>query len=78
MNQDTNSPELYPGQAREKARVVTVCNMCHTSSCWLGLFPCEHSRCAGSEQRTVGELDELKLEHRDWYSQKTLFKHQRP
>ena len=46
---------------------VTVCDQCHTSACWQGVFMCEGAREAGTVEMPVSALDALGLEHPDYY-----------
>lgn len=48
--------------------MVTVCDLCFRASCWKGKLMCEYSKQAGTVEKTVVELDELGLEHRDCYA----------
>lgn len=52
----------------QRARLVTVCDACLTSSCWLGIHMCWSSQTAGTTERTAAELDALGREHRSYYS----------
>jgi len=48
-------------------RLVTVCSECLTASCWNGEFYCDKYISAGTVEKTVDELRELKLEHESYY-----------
>lgn len=56
-------------------RTVTVCDKCFRASCWHGIHMCGDGRTAGTVQKTVKELDELKKEHPSYYSAKEVAKH---
>lgn len=47
--------------------LVTVCSKCLRASCFQGLFFCEDYKTAGTLEKTVKELLELKLEHSDYF-----------
>lgn len=46
---------------------VTVCDHCHTSACWQGIFMCETAEVAGTIDMPISELRALGLEHPDYY-----------
>jgi len=46
----------------EEVRTVTVCAACHRAACWHGEFMCDEAKDAGTEERTVEELEALALE----------------
>lgn len=46
---------------------VTVCAACLQASCWLGIFMCEQARGAGTVEKTVAELRDLKREHPSYW-----------
>ena len=50
-----------------KEETITVCDKCLQASCWQGIFMCEEARYAGTVEKTVKELKELKLEHSDYW-----------
>lgn len=52
----------------EKNRLIQICSECERSSCWHGEFMCENSINANLILKTVGELNELKLEDVHHYS----------
>lgn len=47
---------------------VVVCSECLRASCWQGVFMCEKSRHADVVEKSVSELEELGLEHSDWWN----------
>ena len=47
--------------------LITVCASCLQASCWQGVFMCQESLTAGTVEKTVDELQALKLEHPDWW-----------
>jgi hypothetical protein len=58
--------------SENRLRPVTVCSRCLTASCWHGEYMCNDARDAGVVQKTRGELDALRLEHPDNYSDAKL------
>jgi hypothetical protein len=53
-------------------RMVVVCSACFCASCWHGDFMCDDARIAGVVSKPVVELDQLKREHPDNYSEKRI------
>lgn len=50
------------------ATKVTVCDRCLRACCWQGEFMCDDARGAGTTEKTVGELRQLKRgEHEDYW-----------
>ena len=47
--------------------LITVCASCLQASCWQGVFMCQESQNADTAEKTVEELQVLKLEHPDWW-----------
>lgn len=56
------------GVTEDKTRKVTVCSDCLRACCWQGIFMCDTARGASTVEKTVAELDELDLEHADYYA----------
>jgi hypothetical protein len=46
----------------------TVCGACLQATCWQGEFYCERYRSAGTIEKTIGELLDLRLEHPTWWA----------
>ena len=53
-------------------KLIEVCDKCFTASCWYGEFMCDNSIQAGTTLKTVAELKNLNLEHKDNWSSKKL------
>ena len=49
------------------SQTITVCDACLTAACWQGEFMCQQAQGAGTVEKTVEELQALKLEHPDWW-----------
>ena len=65
MNSDKLSEMSDEQRTRLKLRdddLVTVCSACLTACCWLGIFMCQRSKAAGTQQMTVAEIRSLGLE----------------
>lgn len=58
----------------DEKRLVEVCAECGTASCWHGEFMCWESKHAGTEKKTVAELNRSNLEHKDNYSKEIIKK----
>jgi hypothetical protein len=57
----------------KNSKLIEVCNMCMTASCWYGEELCDKSRYAGTTVKTVAELRKLKLEHQSqWTNEKLM------
>jgi hypothetical protein len=54
--------------------LVTVCDACLQSSCWLGIFHCHADR-PGIREMRASELRKLDREHADYYSRETILRH---
>lgn len=52
--------------------LITVCDKCLRASCWKGMFMCDEARYAGTVDKPLSELLELKLEHPDWFDTKHI------
>jgi epoxyqueuosine reductase QueG len=48
-------------------QTVTVCDKCLKASCWQGIFMCDDSAFADITEKSVGELEELNLEHQRYW-----------
>lgn len=48
-------------------RKITVCAACLTACCKDGIFRCDRSGDAGVVDKTEAELEELGLEHPDYW-----------
>ena len=46
---------------------VTVCDNCFRASCWMTFFMCEDNFKAGTTEKTIGDLKELKREHPSYF-----------
>lgn len=55
-------------EPNDQDRVVTVCSVCLTATCWHGEFYCDNHRKAGTVEKTVGELRQINAEHPSHYS----------
>jgi hypothetical protein len=51
-----------------KLQRVTVCAACERASCWQGVWPCADARGAGRTVLAYADLDELGLEHPDFWT----------
>ena len=51
----------------DKGETITVCDACLRACCWQGVFMCEDSLHAGTTEKTRGELEDLDLEHSDYW-----------
>lgn len=49
--------------------VVTVCASCKRASCWYGTFPCDDHRSAKTVQMPRKRLQDLGLEHPDFWTE---------
>jgi hypothetical protein len=58
--------------SEDKNRMITVCAECKRSACWQGMFLCDESHDASTIDLPRWKLDELKLEHPSWYSDKEI------
>lgn len=53
-------------------KIIEVCSMCGTASCWYGEFMCSESRFAGTEEKTIKELRQQNLECSENWSEEKL------
>ncbi|MDE2102993.1 MAG: hypothetical protein KGL39_37460 [Patescibacteria group bacterium] len=56
-----------------KAYYVLVCEKCLRASCFHGIFMCDDAATAGIVEKRSDELDELRKEHRSYYSAENVF-----
>ena len=61
-----------PASTHGADRLVEVCAVCLTASCWHGEFLCEEWRTAGTLELSARELDKRGAEHPDNYSQQKI------
>jgi len=52
----------------DQDRLVIVCGVCFTASCWHDEFVCGHHKTAITVEKTVGELRQINAEHPSNYS----------
>ncbi len=50
-----------------KDDLITVCAECLTACCFQGEFYCDNYWFASTTEKTVSELEELDLEHPDYW-----------
>ena len=56
----------------DKKRLVEVCSECGDACCWHGEHMCWESKNAGTELKTVEELDLADNEHKEHYSKEKM------
>ncbi len=54
-------------KCQEQEKTVTVCSECRRACCWQGEFMCDLSSGAGTVEKTIAELSELKRENPDYW-----------
>lgn len=54
-------------------RLITVCDECHRACCWQGTFMCDEARNAGTINLPLSELQQMALEHPDYWKGATQF-----
>jgi len=50
-------------------RKVMVCSACLRACCWQGVMMCDEYMEAGTVDKTIKELKELKREHSDYWKE---------
>lgn len=52
----------------DEEKVITVCSECLRACCWQGTFMCDDAQSAGTVDKTVAELREIRAgEHEDYW-----------
>lgn len=59
--------KCLPVAKLEENPLITVCDACLQASCWHGIFMCDRSQSAGITQKRRSELEQLGLEHPDYW-----------
>lgn len=53
--------------AASRERTITVCDKCRRACCWQGQFMCDDAQTAGTIDLPTSTLEQLGLEHPDYW-----------
>lgn len=78
-NQTIDEDEVTCGRCIKNMRAagilpspkITVCANCLRASCWQGIFYCDEYKTASTIEKTLEELESLKLEHPSYWKTET-------